>query len=85
MLRDPARRGGRTIRAVLAQAASAGRNGLDPGVVAAVVERAVTTRRPPTRYLVGREAKLVARLSAVLPDRVLDALVTRCPDQLDSQ
>jgi hypothetical protein len=52
------------IRAVPAHAASAPRTGLDPEVVAAVIERAVTTRRPRTRYLVGREAKVAARPGA---------------------
>jgi NAD(P)-dependent dehydrogenase (short-subunit alcohol dehydrogenase family) len=51
--------------------------GLDPSEVAQVIGQALTARRPRTRYLVGRDAKLRAFMSTVLPDRVLDALVAR--------
>ena len=37
----------------------------------------MTTDRPRTRYLVGRETKVQARLAQLLPDRVLDALLAR--------
>ena len=48
------------------------RTGVDPAVVARVAERAVTSDRPAARYLVGRDAKLLAVL-ARLPDRARDA------------
>jgi NAD(P)-dependent dehydrogenase (short-subunit alcohol dehydrogenase family) len=51
--------------------------GLDPAEVAEVIGQALTARRPRTRYLVGRDAKLRAFLSTVLPDRLLDRLVAR--------
>jgi NAD(P)-dependent dehydrogenase (short-subunit alcohol dehydrogenase family) len=51
--------------------------GLDPAEVADVIGMALTARRPRARYLVGREAKLRAVLSQVLPDRVMDRLVWR--------
>jgi NAD(P)-dependent dehydrogenase (short-subunit alcohol dehydrogenase family) len=51
--------------------------GLEPAEVAAVIGTALTARRPRARYLVGREAKLRAVLSQVLPDRVMDRLVWR--------
>ncbi|HEY8769527.1 MAG TPA: SDR family oxidoreductase [Thermoleophilaceae bacterium] len=51
--------------------------GLDPAEVAKVIGQALTARRPHTRYLVGRDAKLRAFMSTVLPDRLLDALVAR--------
>jgi NAD(P)-dependent dehydrogenase (short-subunit alcohol dehydrogenase family) len=51
--------------------------GLEPGEVAEVIATALTARRPRARYLVGREAKLRAVLSQVLPDRVMDRLVWR--------
>jgi NAD(P)-dependent dehydrogenase (short-subunit alcohol dehydrogenase family) len=42
--------------------------------VAKVVEHALTARRPHTRYLVGPDAKLMAFLHWLLPDRAFDAL-----------
>jgi len=54
-----------------------GREGLPPEAVAAVVGRAVTARRPRTRYLVGKDAVAQAWLSRVLPDRAMDAVIRR--------
>jgi NAD(P)-dependent dehydrogenase (short-subunit alcohol dehydrogenase family) len=51
--------------------------GLPPSAVAEVVGEALTARRPRARYLVGRDAKLRAALSRVIPDRVLDRLIGR--------
>ncbi len=51
--------------------------GLPPSAVAEVVGRALTARQPRTRYLVGRDAKLRARMADLLPDRAFDALVAR--------
>jgi NAD(P)-dependent dehydrogenase (short-subunit alcohol dehydrogenase family) len=48
------------------------RTGVDPEVVARVVEKAVTSPRPAARYLVGRDAKLMAMVARVLPDRARD-------------
>jgi hypothetical protein len=42
-----------------------------------VIGRAMTDRRPRTRYLVGSDAKLRARVARVLPDRAMDALIAR--------
>lgn len=53
------------------------RTGLPPREVATVVGVALTARRPRTRYVVGREAKLRAALASRLPDRALDALIYR--------
>jgi NAD(P)-dependent dehydrogenase (short-subunit alcohol dehydrogenase family) len=53
------------------------RDGLPPEAVANVVGEAMTADRPRTRYLVGRDAKQRALLAALLPDRVVDALVAR--------
>jgi NAD(P)-dependent dehydrogenase (short-subunit alcohol dehydrogenase family) len=52
-------------------------NGVDPARVAAVIADAIQARRPRTRYLVGRDAKLLARITAVLPDRTFDRVVAR--------
>jgi NAD(P)-dependent dehydrogenase (short-subunit alcohol dehydrogenase family) len=51
--------------------------GEEPRAVAEVIGRALTTRRPRTRYLVGRDAKGRALVSRVLPDRVMDRLIGR--------
>ena len=60
------------------QAAEANaRDGLPPSAVAEVIGEAMTADRPRTRYLVGREAKVQARLAQLLPDRVFDAIVAR--------
>ena len=53
------------------------RRAIAPDRVARVIERALTARRPKTRYLVGRDAKLGALAAALLPDRLLDRLLTR--------
>jgi NAD(P)-dependent dehydrogenase (short-subunit alcohol dehydrogenase family) len=65
------------IAALRAASASGAANGLAPDAVAKDVEHALTARRPRTRYLVGREAKLRARLGALLSDRAMDALIAR--------
>ncbi|MEO8095603.1 MAG: SDR family oxidoreductase [Pseudolysinimonas sp.] len=56
-------------------AASAAKNGLDPIEVAKVIERALTAKRPRTRYPVGTDAKVGAAIIAKLPDRTRDRLM----------
>jgi NAD(P)-dependent dehydrogenase (short-subunit alcohol dehydrogenase family) len=68
---------GELVRAMREQADKASERGLDPIEVARVVEHALTAERPRTRYLVGRDAKLRARLAGVLPDRTFDSLIER--------
>jgi NAD(P)-dependent dehydrogenase (short-subunit alcohol dehydrogenase family) len=51
--------------------------GIEPGEVAEAIGTALTAERPRARYLVGRDAKLRARMAAVLPDRVMDRLIAR--------
>jgi NAD(P)-dependent dehydrogenase (short-subunit alcohol dehydrogenase family) len=51
--------------------------GLPPSAVAEVIGTALTARKPKTRYLVGRDAKLRVALDRVLPDRVMDSLIGR--------
>jgi NAD(P)-dependent dehydrogenase (short-subunit alcohol dehydrogenase family) len=48
-----------------------------PEEVARAIHHALTAKRPRTRYLVGRDARLTARLVWLLPDRVLDTLLAR--------
>ena len=50
--------------------------GISPDVVAAKVHRALTARRPRTRYLVGRVAYL-RRFARILPDRLRDRITLR--------
>ena len=50
------------------------RNGSPPQVVAQAVARALTIRRPRSRYLVGKDSRRMATLAAALPTPVLDTL-----------
>ena len=54
-----------------------GERGGSPDKVASVVETALTSDRPRTRYLVGPDAKAQVVLSTLLPDRAFDALEAR--------
>jgi NAD(P)-dependent dehydrogenase (short-subunit alcohol dehydrogenase family) len=51
--------------------------GIEATAVAKVVGKALTVRRPRTRYLVGRDAKIQAMMAEILPDRVIDRLILR--------
>ena len=42
-----------------------------------MVGEAMTARKPKTRYLVGRDAKMRAAMAKRLPDRVMDSLIGR--------
>jgi len=67
---------GARIAKVQQIAAKAAETGASPDKVAEVVLEALTAARPPTRRLVGRDAKLRAWI-ALLPDSVRDALIRR--------
>ena len=54
-----------------------GERGRPADSVAKVVEKALTARRPRTRYLVGPDAFAQVALDTVLPDRAFDALESR--------
>lgn len=56
-------------------AKSAAGVGINADVVAKAVAHALMARRPKTRYLVGRDAKVRAALAKALPDRLRDVLV----------
>ena len=68
--------GGR-IAAVQKAAVRIARDGMPPDEVARTIEHALTARKPKTRYLIGRDAKIRARLSSILPDRVFDRMISR--------
>lgn len=52
-----------------------GERGIPPEAVAKVVGHALTAPRPRTRYLVGVDAKILARLKGITPDRLWDRLI----------
>ncbi|MEO8091664.1 MAG: SDR family oxidoreductase [bacterium] len=54
-----------------------GQGGIPPERVADAVAHALTASRPRTRYLVGTDAKIQARLGALLSDRGRDRLIAR--------
>jgi NAD(P)-dependent dehydrogenase (short-subunit alcohol dehydrogenase family) len=69
---------GRTIAAVRSQTARiAQESGIEPREVAEVIGTALTSSRPRTRYLVGRDAKIRGAMAKLLPDRVMDRLIGR--------
>ncbi|MBO1753698.1 oxidoreductase [Allobranchiibius sp. CTAmp26] len=51
-----------------------------PGVVADAIGKAVTARRPRTRYAVGFAAKPLIAARRALPDRAFDRLIARAMD-----
>ncbi|MEU5977872.1 hypothetical protein [Streptomyces sp. NPDC047315] len=55
--------------------ASGTASGLTADAAARVVAKAVTARRPRTRYTAGRDAALIVHLGRLLPDRTLDRLL----------
>jgi NAD(P)-dependent dehydrogenase (short-subunit alcohol dehydrogenase family) len=65
------------LSAASRQAETLGRSGIDPAVAARVIADAIEARKPRARYLVGRDAKLIARMAGLLPDRVVDRLIAR--------
>jgi NAD(P)-dependent dehydrogenase (short-subunit alcohol dehydrogenase family) len=67
---------GERIDAFRRLALARGSAGAPPEAVADAVEHALTARKPRTRYLVGRDAKLRARVDR-LPDRLRDRLIVR--------
>ena len=60
-----------SFRAVTGEAE---RHAVSADAVARAVEHALTSKRPRTHYLVGRDAKVRAALAAVLPQGALDTL-----------
>jgi NAD(P)-dependent dehydrogenase (short-subunit alcohol dehydrogenase family) len=69
---------GKLIEAVRTRTQKIAREtGSDPSEVAAAIGTALTANRPKTRYLVGKDAKLRARMAKVLPDRVMDRMILR--------
>lgn len=85
MTPEQSRRYGDLVHAVNAQAVASTKSGLPAEAAAKVIGKAVTTRKPRTRYPVGREAAMI-RWLPFLPDRMLDrvfaaALRPHFPDE----
>jgi hypothetical protein len=55
--------------------ASGTASGLTADAAARVIAKAVTTRRPRTRYIVGRDAAMIIGLTRMLSDRRLDRVI----------
>jgi NAD(P)-dependent dehydrogenase (short-subunit alcohol dehydrogenase family) len=51
--------------------------GIEAREVAETIGRALTAKRPRTRYLVGTDAKIRGPMAKVLPDRVMDRAVAK--------
>lgn len=65
------------IDAMRKAAAEIGKGGIPADEVAKVVEHALTAKKPKTRYVVGREAKIQAIAVKFLPDRIRDGFIAR--------
>jgi NAD(P)-dependent dehydrogenase (short-subunit alcohol dehydrogenase family) len=77
MTADQLHRYGALIDAMSNLARSFDKDGVSSERAAKVIAKAATASRPRTRYTIGRDAAILARLSRVLPDRVLDRVVRR--------
>jgi len=81
MPREVMERYGDVIDKLRTETASFGTEGIPPREVAEAVAHALTASRPRTRYLIGRDAKVRARMAKVMPDRVMDAAIGRALGQ----
>ncbi|MGH8079230.1 MAG: SDR family oxidoreductase [Lysobacter sp.] len=74
MTPEQSQRYGALMQAVAAQTAAATKWGLPAEAAATVIAKAITARKPRTRYTVGRDAALITFLTRILPDRILDRI-----------
>jgi len=65
------------IAAMHKQAQGQAASGIQPLRAATVIADAIQSRKPRTRYLVGRDATLLAAISSLLSDHMVDRLVAR--------
>jgi len=68
---------GDAMEAMAKGAADTGARGIPVEDAAAAIERALTAKNPRARYLVGRDAKMMAGGARLLPAKVYDRLVAR--------
>ena len=66
---------GGLVQAINTLMATGTASGVSADAAARVIAKAVTTRRPRTRYTIGRDAARIIRLARILPDRTLDRLI----------
>ena len=52
-------------------------HGSSPDDVAKSIEKALTARRPATRYPVGLSSRVVTQVAPIVPDRLLDVFARR--------
>ncbi|MBB2947797.1 NAD(P)-dependent dehydrogenase (short-subunit alcohol dehydrogenase family) [Actinoplanes lutulentus] len=72
MTPEQEKRYGTLVQAINTLMSTGTASGVTADAAARVIVKAVTTRRPRTRYTIGRDAALLIRLARVLPDRMLD-------------
>ncbi|HMS86242.1 MAG TPA: SDR family oxidoreductase [Nitrospira sp.] len=65
-----------TVAAVRKVVDEAAKRAIPADVVAKAVEQALTAPVPKTRYLVGTDAKIRAFIGQIVPDRIMDRLLT---------
>jgi NAD(P)-dependent dehydrogenase (short-subunit alcohol dehydrogenase family) len=68
---------GKAIESYRKVVKSTAERGIPPQKVARTIEHALTARRPRSRYLVGIDAKLQARVKPLIPTPVWDRIVAR--------
>jgi NAD(P)-dependent dehydrogenase (short-subunit alcohol dehydrogenase family) len=68
---------GSALAAFATLTAKLNRQGITPDKVAAVIQKALTTSRPRSRYLVGPDAHVQVAARAILPARAMDAVTIR--------
>ncbi len=64
-------------RAFAAQAEGFARDGVTPEHAAAVISKAVSARRPKTRYTIGRDGAMFTFMPRIVSDRMLDTMLRR--------
>jgi NAD(P)-dependent dehydrogenase (short-subunit alcohol dehydrogenase family) len=72
---------GEVMDAIRKQSEKNRTEGVPPQEVAEAVAHALTSSKPKTRYLVGRDAKMRGPIGKVLPDRAMDAAIARALGQ----
>jgi NAD(P)-dependent dehydrogenase (short-subunit alcohol dehydrogenase family) len=66
---------GSLIQAITTQMTKGTGSGVTADAAALVIAKAVTTRKPRTRYTIGWDAALITRLTRILSDRTLDRII----------
>jgi NAD(P)-dependent dehydrogenase (short-subunit alcohol dehydrogenase family) len=72
---------GEVIEAISKESRKNATKGTPPQEVADAVAHAITSDKPKTRYLVGRDAKVRGPVAKIMPDRLMDAAIGRALGQ----